>query len=209
MSVSTTPGPGLVVGVTGGIGCGKSTAARLFVDCGAGLVDTDAIALALTQAGQPAMQEIARRFGAEFITPAGALDRQRMRSRVFSDPAAKADLEAILHPLIRVEVARQVRGCDKRYVLVLIPLLVETGGYPGLVQRVLVVDADEHVQIARTMARSALTEEQVRAIMRTQATREQRLAAADDIIENNGDLEHLRTQVEALHARYLELAKHS
>src|SRR5262245_58747807 len=111
MASSTAALPRLVVGVTGGVGSGKSTAARLFADRGARLVDTDAIALALTQPGQPAVQEIARRFGAEFITPAGALDRERMRRRVFSDPAAKAILEAILHPLIRAEVARQVRGC--------------------------------------------------------------------------------------------------
>ena len=207
MAARTPPRPGLVVGVTGGIGSGKSTAARLFAERGAALVDTDAIALALTQSGQPSVQEIARRFGTEYITPTGALDRQRMREHVFADPEAKRDLEAILHPLIRAEVAAQVRACAAPYVLVLIPLLIETGGYPALAQRVLVVDADEQIQIARTMARSALTEEQVRAIMRTQATRQQRLAAADDIIDNNGDLEHLRTQVEALHIRYLEMSQ--
>jgi len=207
MAAPAASGPGLVVGVTGGIGSGKTTAARLFAECGAGLVDTDEIALRLTQPGQPAVAEIARRFGPKYLTPAGALDRQRMRSHVFSDPGAKAQLEAILHPLIRMQVAEQVRASDAPYVLVLIPLLVETGGYPTLVQRVLVVDADEAVQIARTMARSALSEEQVRAIMRTQATREQRLAAADDIIDNNGDLEQLRLQVQALHARYLEMTR--
>ena len=207
MAAPAASGPGLVVGVTGGIGSGKTTAARLFAECGAGLVDTDEIALRLTQPGQPAVAEIARRFGPQYLTPAGALDRQRMRSHVFSDPAAKAQLEAILHPLIRMQVAEQVRASDAPYVLVLIPLLVETGGYPTLVQRILVVDADETVQIARTMARSALSEEQVRAIMRTQASREQRLAAADDIIDNNGDLEQLRLQVQALHARYLEMTR--
>lgn len=207
MAAPAASGPRLVLGVTGGIGSGKSTAARLFAECGAGLVDTDEIALRLTQPGQPAVAEIARRFGPEYLTPAGALDRQRMRSHVFSDPAAKAQLEAILHPLIRMQVAEQVRASDAPYVLVLIPLLVETGGYPTLVQRILVIDADEAVQIARTMARSALSEEQVRAIMRTQATREQRLAAADDIIDNNGDLEQLRLQVQALHARYLEMTR--
>jgi dephospho-CoA kinase len=207
MAAPATSGPRLVIGVTGGIGSGKSTAARMFAECGAGLVDTDEIALKLTQPGQPAVAEIARRFGPEYLTPAGALDRQRMRGHVFSDPAAKAQLEAILHPLIRMQVAEQVRASDAPYVLVLIPLLVETGGYPTLVERILVIDADEAVQIARTMARSALSEEQVRAIMRTQATREQRLAAADDIIDNNGDLEQLRLQVQALHARYLEMTR--
>jgi dephospho-CoA kinase len=129
-----------------------------------------------------------------------------MRERAFSDPDAKRALEGILHPLIRAEVAKQVKAAQAPYVLVLIPLLVETGGSRDVVERVLVVDVDERVQIARTMARSALSEEQVRAIMRTQASRERRLAAADDIIDNNGDLEALRTQVHALHGRYLQMA---
>lgn len=206
MTDPRAPGGNLVIGVTGGIGSGKSTAARLFAEHGAGLVDTDAVALALTQPGQPAMREIARRFGAEYLTPSGALDRPRMRERAFSDPDAKRALEGILHPLIRAEVAKQVKAAQAPYVLVLIPLLVETGGSRDLVERVLVVDVDERVQIARTMARSALSEEQVRAIMRTQASRERRLAAADDIIDNNGDLEALRIQVHALHGRYLQMA---
>jgi dephospho-CoA kinase len=206
MADSRAPGGKLVIGVTGGIGSGKSSAARLFAEHGAGLVDTDAVALALTQPGQPAMREIAQRFGAEYLTPSGALDRPRMRERAFSDPEAKRALEGILHPLIRAEVAKQVKAAQAPYVLVLIPLLVEIGGSRELVERVLVVDVDEEVQIARTMARSALSEEQVRAIMRTQASRERRLAAADDIIDNNGDLEALRTQVHALHGRYLQMA---
>ena len=206
MAASRAPGGKLVIGVTGGIGSGKSTAARLFAEHGARLVDTDAIALALTQSGQPAMREIAQCFGTEYLTPSGALDRARMRERAFSDPEAKRALEDILHPLIRAEVAEQVRAAQAPYVLVLIPLLLETGGYRDLVERVVVVDVDEGVQIARTMARSALSADQVHAIMRTQASREQRLAAADDIIDNNGDLEALRTQVEALHRRYLQMA---
>jgi dephospho-CoA kinase len=209
MPAATTPQPKLVVAVTGGIGSGKSAAARLFAEYGAAVVDTDAIALALTQPGQPATQEIARHFGAEYLTGAGALDRARMRSHVFADPAAKRELEAILHPLIRSEVAAQVQAADAPYVLVLIPLLVETGGYPALARRVLVIDAQERTQIERTMTRSALTEEQVEAIVRTQATRQQRLAVADDIIDNNGDMEHLRAQVQALHRRYLEMAEHA
>jgi len=128
-----------------------------------------------------------------------------MRERVFSDPRARQALEAILHPLIRAQVAAQVSAARAPYVLVLIPLLVETGGYRELIERVLVIDAEERVQIERTMARSALTEAQVRAIMVTQASREQRLAAADDIIENNGDLARLRAQVQALHQRYVQL----
>jgi dephospho-CoA kinase len=130
-----------------------------------------------------------------------------MRERVFSDPKARQALEAILHPLIRAQVAAQVTAARAPYVLVLIPLLVETGGYRELIERVLVVDAEERAQIERTMARSALTEEQVRAIMATQASRQQRLAAADDIIENSGNLERLRSQVQDLHQRYLQLAR--
>jgi len=206
MAADRAPRGRLVIGVTGGIGSGKSTAAQLFADYGAALVDTDAIALALTQPGQPAVVEILRSFGSEYVSPAGALDRPRMRERVFGDPHARQALEAILHPLIRAQVAAQVTAAQAPYVLVLIPLLVETGGYRELIERVLVVDADERVQIERTMARSALTEAQVRAIMATQVSRQQRLAAADDIIENSGDLERLRTQVQALHQRYLQLA---
>ncbi len=205
MAADSAPHGRLVIGVTGGIGSGKSTAAQLFADYGAALVDTDAIALALTQPGQPAVTEIVRSFGPEYLTPAGALDRPRMRERVFSDPRARQALESILHPLIRAQVAAQVSAARAPYVLVLIPLLVETGGYRELIERVLVIDAEERVQIERTMARSALTEAQVRAIMATQASREQRLAAADDIIENSGDLARLRAQVQALHQRYVQL----
>jgi dephospho-CoA kinase len=196
----------LVVGVTGGIGSGKSAAARLFEQLGAGLVDTDAIAHELTQAGEPAVTEIAHRFGAEFLDAKGALDRARMRERVFSDAASRAELEAILHPLIRQRVRHLVGLAKSPYVLVLIPLLVESGGYPDLVHRVLVIDCDEAVQIERVMARNNLTELQIRAIMRAQAGRQERLAIADDVINNSGTLDDLRRQVEVLDGRYRELA---
>jgi dephospho-CoA kinase len=196
----------LVIGVTGGIGSGKSTAAQLFVEHGAAVIDTDAIAHALTQSDQPGSIEIARRFGPEYLTPEGALDRPRMRARVFADPAARRDLEAILHPLIRAQVDREIAQVRAPYVLLLIPLLVETGGYRKRVDRVLVVDIDEAQQLTRTMTRSNLSEEQVRAIMATQATRAQRLAAADDILDNGTDLDGLRAQVDALHRRYVQLA---
>src|SRR5215813_1845507 len=132
MALPGTSHPALVVGVTGGIGSGKSTAARLFAEYGAAVIDTDAIALALTQPGQAAVRQIAERLGADYLTSDGALDRSRMRDRVFSDTAARRELEAILHPLIRAEVAAQVQAAHAPYVLVLIPLLVETGGYPKL-----------------------------------------------------------------------------
>jgi len=206
MTALPAPKRKLVIGVTGGIGSGKSAAGELFAEYGAAVLDTDAIAASLTQPGQPAMHEIEQVFGSEYLTSSGALNRPRMRERVFSDEKAKQTLEAILHPLIRAQAAQEVNRAHGPYVLVLIPLLVETGGYRELIDRILVVDVEEPVQLARTMARSGLTEEQVRAILRSQASREQRLAAADDVIDNNGDLEHLRAQVHQLHGRYLQLA---
>jgi dephospho-CoA kinase len=196
----------LVVGVTGGIGSGKSTVAELFRALGAALVDTDAIAHELTLAGQPAVMQIAEHFGPEVLTRDGSLDRAAVRAKVFSDPAARRDLENILHPMIRREVDRRVSEARGPYVLLLVPLLVETGGYKNLVNRILVVDCDESLQVQRTMQRSALTEEQVRAIMRTQASRAARLALADDVIHNDGGLAELAPQVQALDARYRALA---
>lgn len=197
----------LVVGVTGGIGSGKSTVARLFEALHAAVVDTDAIAHALTGPGGDAVEAIRARFGAEFLTPDGGLDRPRMRALAFSDREAKHDLEAILHPRIRAEARARVAQAQGPYVLLLIPLLAETGGYPQLVNRVLVVDCDEERQIERTRRRSGLTQAQVRAIMAGQASRAQRLALADDIIDNNGPAQALEEQVRHLHARYLALAQ--
>src|SRR5690348_13198379 len=156
MAATAAPRGKLVIGVTGGIGSGKSTAAQLFAEYGASVIDTDAIAAALTQPGQPAIEEIKRVFGSEYLTPSGALNRSRMRERVFSDETARQTLEALLHPLIRAQVTQEVNAAHGPYVLVLVPLLVETGGYRELIDRVLVVDVEEGVQVARTMARSAL-----------------------------------------------------
>jgi dephospho-CoA kinase len=196
----------LVVAVTGGIGSGKSTAAKLFETLGAGLVDTDAIAQQLTRPGQQATERIRKRFGDSYIDAQGALDRTRMRGLVFSDPLAKRDLEAILHPLIRTEAMARVARVRAPYVLLVIPLLVETGGYRDLASRVLVIDCNEDVQMERTMQRSGLTEAQTRAIIASQASREQRLSAANDVIDNNSGLAELAEQVKALHARYTALA---
>lgn len=195
-----------MVGVTGGIGSGKSTVAELFRALGAALVDTDAIAHELTLPGQPAVMQIAQRFGKEFLADDGSLDRAAMRAKVFSDPAARRDLENILHPMIRREVERRISEACGPYVLLLVPLLVESGGYKNVVKRILVVDCDESVQVRRTMQRSGLTEEQVRAIIRTQASRTARLALADDVIHNDGGLAELAPQVQALDARYRALA---
>ena len=194
------------VGLTGGIGCGKSSAAAIFRELGAAVIDTDEIAHELTQAGGAALPEIAARFGADYITPDGALDRAKMRRLVFTRPEAKAQLEGILHPLIRSEARARVAAADAPYVVLVVPLLVETGAYKALVTRVLVIDCDEALQIERTTRRSAMSAEEVRAIMAAQVSRDARLAAADDVLVNNSDLEALRRGALALHKKYLILA---
>jgi dephospho-CoA kinase len=192
-----------VVGLTGGIGSGKSTVARIFAELGAEVIDTDVIAHELSAAGGAAIESIRAAFGAEMITPAGALDRGAMRRLVFADPTARARLEAILHPAIRAEADLRCMSSVAPYVVLVVPLLVETGAYRGRVERVLAVDCGEDVQMARTMSRSGIPGEQVQAIMAAQASRTQRLAAADDVIDNNGDEAALRDQVLRLHRDYL------
>jgi len=194
----------LVVGLTGGIGSGKSAAADEFARLGAPVVDTDAIAHELTQARGRAIPEVERVFGKEALGASGAMDRDRMRARVFADPAAKKALEALLHPMIREESRRRIEAARAPYVVHVVPLLVESADYRRRVDRVLVVDCPEEVQVARVRARSSLPEAQVRAIMASQATRADRLAAADDVIDNSGSLDALRKQVAALHRKYLE-----
>ncbi|HVY08008.1 MAG TPA: dephospho-CoA kinase [Burkholderiales bacterium] len=196
----------IVVGLTGGVGSGKTTVADLFQSRGAGVVDTDDISRRLTGAGQPAVKEIAHRFGAQFVTQDGALDRGRMRRHVFADTVARRDLEAILHPLIRRESTRQIEENHAPYVLLVVPLLIESGAYRDRVRRLLVVDCEVETQIRRVMARSSLTRHEVMAIIDAQASRQQRLAAADDVILNDGSPDRLPPQVDKLHARYLALA---
>jgi dephospho-CoA kinase len=195
-----------LVGLTGGIGSGKSAAASLFEALGAAVVDTDAIAHELTAPGGAAIESIRSAFGNDVIDARGALDRAAMRRKVFADPQAKARLETILHPMIRAEADRRSAASRAPYVVLVVPLLVESGGYRSRVQRVVVVDCPEAVQVARVMSRSGLSAEEARAIMAAQVSREQRLAVADDVIENGGELAALRPQVEALHRRYLEMA---
>jgi dephospho-CoA kinase len=195
------------VGLTGGIGSGKSSAARLFQGMGAGVVDVDDISHALTRPGGGAIAEIGRQFGQEFVAPDGSLDRARMRELVFQDARAKARLEAILHPLIGEQARHQVVCAVQPYVLLVVPLLFEKNAYRDLVHRVAVVDCSEQTQIERTMQRSRLTEAEVRAIMAAQIPRAERLAKADDILHNDGDENGLRQQVIQLHERYLGLAR--
>src|SRR5574341_322754 len=196
----------LVVGLTGGIGSGKSAAAGEFAALGATVVETDAIAHELTEKGGSAVAEIGRLFGKNFIAD-GALDRARMRNHVFADPAAKRALEELLHPMIREESARRIAAASGPYVVHVVPLLIESPDYRSRVGRVLVVDAPEDVQVERVRARSRLSEAEVRAIMRTQVSRAERLRAADDVIDNGGSRDALRKQVAALHQKYLQFAK--
>jgi dephospho-CoA kinase len=195
-----------VIGLTGGIGSGKSAAADEFAKLGAAVVDTDVIAHELTGKGGAALAGIERVFGKDFIA-GDSLDRKRMRDHVFADPAAKRALEALLHPMIREESARRIAAARAPYVVHVVPLLVESPDYRRRVDRVLVVDAPEETQVARVRERSRLPEEEVRAIMRTQASRAERLAAADDVIDNGGSRDALRNQVAALHQKYLQFAK--
>lgn len=195
-----------VVGLTGGIGSGKSSVADLFVARGAALVDTDAIAHELTGAGGAAMPALRAAFGDAVLRADGGLDRAAMRARVFADPAAKARLEAILHPSIRAEADRRCRAAGAPYVILAVPLLVESGSYRQRCDRILVVDCAEATQLARVIARNGLDEAEVRAIIAAQAARPARLAAADDVIDNDGAPESLPAQVERLHQEYLRAA---
>jgi dephospho-CoA kinase len=195
------------VGLTGGIGCGKTSATDIFAELGAGVVDTDVISRELTAAGGAAMPQIEREFGAAFVQPDGSLDRARMRELVFADPAAKRRLEAILHPLIREETRRQIEASSAPYVLLVVPLLLETGSYSDLTDRVLVVDCDEARQVERVMARSGLTADAVRGIMKAQIGRAERLARADDVLTNDADINQLRHEVTALHQKYAAKAR--
>ncbi|MEC5384373.1 dephospho-CoA kinase [Uliginosibacterium sp. H3] len=192
----------LVIGLTGGIGSGKSAAAELFAGQGASIVDADVIAHELTAPGGAAIPALREAFGDASINAAGALDRAAMRTLIFSDPAAKTRLEAILHPLIRSISAERVAAATGPYVVLVVPLLIESGHWAERCDRIVVVDCPEEVQIARVMARSNLSEAQVRAIMATQASRATRCAAAQEIIDNAGDFDSLRAQVDALHQLY-------
>lgn len=189
----------LRIGLTGGIGSGKSTVAAALAALGAAVVDTDAISRSLTLSGGAAMPAIEAQFGAEFVDVTGALDRARMREHVFAEPAARQRLEAILHPLIRAETARQAEAAGAAVVVFDVPLLIESGRWREQVDRVLVVDCREATQIERVMARSGWTREAVQAVLAQQASRRARRAGADAVIYNDGlSLPELRDEVKAL-----------
>jgi len=205
--VASTPPSKLRIGLTGGIASGKTTVARLFAALGVPIIDADELAREVVAPGTALIGRIAERFGPEVIDAHGALARRVLRERVFADARARADLEALTHPAIRAAMQERTAQARGPYVMLAIPLLVETGRAAASVDRVLVVDCDERTQIARLQARDGSTLEQARAILAAQASRAARLAAADDVITNDGDLNGLRTQVEQLHARYLAAAR--
>ncbi|HAU4929401.1 dephospho-CoA kinase [Aeromonas hydrophila] len=195
-----------VVAITGGIGSGKTTVANQFADLGIEVVDADVIAREVVEPGTPALAAIAAHFGSEVITPDGQLDRRRLRERVFTDPQAKGWLNALLHPLIRTEMQRQCAAARSPYCLLVVPLLVENR-LTALANRVLVIDVDEATQIERTCRRDGVSREQAQAILAAQASRAERLAAADDVLDNqNGTPEAIKNRILALHETYLAFA---
>lgn len=202
-----TPQKRLCVGLTGGIGCGKSTVSELFKQRGVRVIDTDEIARQLTGPGGEALAEIARVFGVDFLDSGGAMDRLRMRRLVFSDPQAKARLESVLHPLIRARAADALAHAgDAPYVMLVVPLLFESPAYGEWLDRILVVDCEESLQIQRVMRRSNLSEAEVRLIMVQQTGRAERLHRATDIIHNDGTPDELAQQVAVLHERYFSIS---
>lgn len=194
-----------LVGLTGGIGSGKSALAEHFAELGAGVVDTDRIAHELTVRTSPVLDEIRHAFGAGVFAADGSLDRSRLRALVFSDPGARARLEGILHPRIRDRMLERAAALDAPYVILVVPLLFETG-LDSVVDRVLVVDCPESVQIERVARRSGLVGAEIERIIASQMPRDERLAGADDVIDNGADLARALRDVDVLHRRYLAIA---
>lgn len=194
------------VGLTGGIASGKSLVAERLAALGAAVVDTDVISREQTAAGMPALAEIGRQFGAEMIRSDGTLDRARLRKEVFSDPGARKRLEAILHPRIRQAAWDRAGSAEGSYLVMVVPLLVETGFTDGI-DRVLVIDAPRELQLRRLKERNGFSRRQALAILASQATRRQRRSAADDVILNDGSIRRLGRKVDELHLRYLGQAR--
>ena len=193
-----------ILGLTGGIGSGKSAAAEHFAALGVHVVDADHAARWVVEPGRPALAKIAEHFGDAVLQADGRLDRSALRSLIFSDPELRRWLEALLHPLIREEIALNLAQAKSPYAILVSPLLIESGQY-ATTQRVLVIDAPQALQIERTLLRDNTSEQQVQAILKAQASREERLSHADDILVNDSDLKTLQTEVERLHHFYLTL----
>jgi len=200
----------LFVGLTGGIGSGKTAVSDQLFQLGAGIVDTDLIAHEITASNGTAIPFIQKQFGAEFIEPSGALDRVKMRKLVFADPDARKALEAITHPLIQKETLRQAKQLIEQkvpYLVFVVPLLIESGKWLSLLDYLVVVDCPEEVQIERVMHRSKLSRDEIKRILEAQASREERVAHADRVIENQGSLDSLQAEVLKLHQKILEIQK--
>jgi dephospho-CoA kinase len=196
----------LRIGLTGGIASGKSTVAQRFTDLRVPVIDADVAARAVVAPGTPGLAEVIERFGPGVLAENGELDRRALRDLIFSNPGARRDLESILHPLIRADMEMSADQAVGSYIVMAIPLLIE-GGPSDRVDRILVVDVDEAVQLRRVMERDECTAEQARAILASQASRSARLAAADDVLQNAGTVTDLRQAVDRLHERYLRLAE--
>lgn len=194
-----------IVALTGGIGSGKSTVADAFAELGVPLVDADVIARQVVEPGMPALMEITSRYGETILHTDGTLNRAVLRNKIFSEPQEKAWLNSLLHPLIQQETQRQLASINEPYVLWVVPLLVENGLHHRA-NRVLVVDVTPEIQLTRTMARDGITRQQAEDILASQVSRQQRLACADDIIDNSGDPKVIAPQVTLLHQQYLKLA---
>jgi len=195
----------LVIGLTGGIGSGKTAASEQFAALGVPVIDADQLSRELTRPGMPALRQIVDCFGADILTPAGQLDRAALRERIFSDPAARQKLEDILHPAIRQEMSRRLKTLQSPYAVLVIPLLIEAG-QQDLVDRILLIDVPPALQRRRVLERDKISAEQLDNILSAQLSREQRLADADDIINNEGDLADLRQAIGHIHQTYLALS---
>jgi dephospho-CoA kinase len=198
--------PPLRIGLTGGIASGKSTVTQRFTELGVPVIDADVASRRVVEPGSPGLDQVVRRFGPGMLDARGNLGRPALRALIFSDPTARRALDALLHPLIRIDMEQQAAKASGPYLVMAIPLLVEGGNARDRVDRVLVVDVDEAVQLQRVQTRDGASVEQARAILGSQASREARLAAADDVLSNSGSVADLRQAVDRLHAQYLQMA---
>ncbi|HEX3914575.1 MAG TPA: dephospho-CoA kinase [Steroidobacteraceae bacterium] len=199
--------PRLRIGLTGGIASGKSMVTQRFAELGVPVIDADVASRTVVEPGKPGLAQVLQRFGPQVLDAGGRLDRKALRSVIFNDSASRHALDAILHPLIRAEMERQAATAQGPYVVLAIPLLIEGGNANWRVDRVLVVDADETLQIQRLQMRDGTSDEQTRAILASQSSREARLAVADDVLSNTGTVAELRQAVDHLHAQYLQLSQ--